>query len=61
MHYHFVALDSEGKPFKYNNTTVRRHYTTTNCLEKVEYSHFLNLLRSNGFGADEKKDGAAED
>jgi len=48
MHYHFVALDKSGNTHKDHGETVRRHYTTTNCLEKIQYKGFLNLLKSNG-------------
>jgi hypothetical protein len=55
MHYHFVSLDSSGKPFKAHGETVRRHYTTSNCLEKIQYRGFLNLLRVNGISSGHEK------
>ena len=55
MHYHFVALDKNGKPFRAHGETIRRHYTTTNCLEKIQYKGFMKLLRSNGFECGDEK------
>jgi hypothetical protein len=48
MHYHFESLNSSGKSFKAHGKTVKRHYTTSNCLEKIQYTGFIKILRANG-------------
>jgi|APSaa5957512535_1039671.scaffolds.fasta_scaffold29896_2 hypothetical protein len=46
MHYHVVSLEDDGNTYKLNNVVVRRHYTTTNILEKNQYANMVSMIEA---------------